>query len=411
MKHIILLILLTLGVWAQEVGVPFVPEVIPENTSNMITPKGTYISHLNYLEKKKLLIAGDSKGVVSFITLSPLQKIGEIKAHGMAITAMAVTPDEKYLITAEYGAEKLLKIWDTETFKLVGTLSGEDVAVAQMVVTPDSKIVITANQCGSLRWIEIASDRVVKKLHRYQIQGQYENRDRCSYYLKEREPLLKGFGVSHDGKKIALAYGYGEFIVNAESMKKEYELDLLFEGGMQGDFLFSPDDQSVMFSYPWDDGFTLTHPLSKYDLKSKKVTRKDFSFKDRLVSDYNQSRLVGYSKGTFNPEIDRLKDRQLLPPIKNTYTILSNLLLLNNTIAFGSENNSIYFYDFNKAELIAKIKFLDNGEWVAINAEGYFGASAKARNFIKVLQSTSKIETIDDQTFQKFNTKINVGDK
>jgi len=411
MKHIILIILLTLGIWGQEIGVPFIPEAVPENTSSMIVPKGTYISHLNYLEKKKLLIAGNSKGVVSFITLSPLQKIGEIKAHDTAITAMAVTPDEKYLITAEAGYEKPLKLWDTQTYKLVRTLEGDERTIYGIAVTPDNKTIITANQCGNLRWIDITSDNVIKELHRYQIQGIYENFDRCCR-LEKNNSLLEAFQLSHDGKKIAIAYGYGEYIIDLDSMQTTHDLDLLFEGGLKGDFLFSIDDQSVLFSYRWEDEKVVSHPLAHYNLKSKKVKRENFSFKNRLVGDHNQSRLVGYSQGGFsNPYIDRLWNGKLLPPIQNTFSILSNLVLLKNIIALGSENNSIYFYDFNTGEQLGKLKFFDSGEWVSINTKGYFDASKKTRNFIKMLKNTSHIETIDDQSFQKYHTQINLGEK
>lgn len=326
-------------------------------------PKVTTISHLVYLEKKKILIAGNSNGVVRFITLSPLQKVAEIKAHESSITAMVITPDEKYLITAESIGWKPLKIWDTETFKLAKTISQEvdvSVAIERMAVTPDNKTLITANKCGSLQWIDITSHRmvqtVIKSLHRYQIQGQYEDIDRCCSGLRDGTSLLKAFQLSHDGKRMALAYGYNEFIVNTESMKTEHELSLLFEGGLQGDFLFSHDDQSVLFSYRWEDEKGISNPLSKYDLKSKKVTRENFSFKNRLASDHNQSRLAGYIKSAIPYDIDRLKDGQLLSKIKNTHPILSNLLIVNNNAVFASNDESIYFYDFDDGELTAELK-------------------------------------------------------
>ncbi|AFV97417.1 MULTISPECIES: hypothetical protein [unclassified Sulfuricurvum] len=86
MKHIILLILLTLGVWAQEVGVPFVLESIStiDNHKTVLSRNGRHLYSLDEFGKFKVWY------------LYPFKKINEF--HIENATNFVLSTDEKSLI-------------------------------------------------------------------------------------------------------------------------------------------------------------------------------------------------------------------------------------------------------------------------------------------------------------------------
>jgi WD40 repeat protein len=413
MKHIILLILLTLGVWGQEVGVPFVPEAIPENTTSMIVPKGTYISHLSYLEKKKMLIAANSKGVVSFITLSPLQKIAEIKAHDTSITAMTVTPDEKYLITA--GQDAGLKLWEIESKQFLGIFETHGMPILGLVVTPDSKRLITVDACVDLVYWDLVSKKMVKKITVNSLRGFPENTDLCVSYKKRNISAFRNLKISHDGRYIAIAGNPWLIIWDIKQNKVIRTIDITCKY-FNGNIEFSMNDKSILFASqfkPDIDGNLWCGTglqLASYHFLDNRYFTQILPMGNTFTLDEKGFRFISYSKNYLGIVKNFQSDVGNQIPTNSPPT--SNIILYNDLFMVGFDNGVIKFYDFFGSSMEKASLFLfDDNEWIAIRENGHFDISTNARSHIKMLNNKSQLDIIDNKSFQKYNTKINLGEK
>jgi hypothetical protein len=68
------------------------------------------------------------------------------------------------------------------------------------------------------------------------------------------------------------------------------------------------------------------------------------------------------------------------------------------------------FFSTQSGETIAELHIFEDGEWVIMTPEGYFDASPNGRKYINVLTSPFETTVIDDATFQKFHKQINLGE-
>ncbi|MDD2368352.1 MAG: hypothetical protein PHQ90_03550 [Sulfuricurvum sp.] len=68
------------------------------------------------------------------------------------------------------------------------------------------------------------------------------------------------------------------------------------------------------------------------------------------------------------------------------------------------------FIKTQSGETIAELHIFEDGEWVIMTPEGYFDVSANGRKYINVLTSPFETTVIDDVTFQKFHKQINLGE-
>lgn len=410
MKHIILIILLAIGVWAQEVGVPFVPEAITENTSSMITPKGTYISHLSYLEKKKLLIAGDSKGVVSLITLSPLQKIREIKVHDTTITAMTVTPDEKYLITA--GQDNSLKLWEIDTKKLVKVFENLDTPIFGVTVTPDNKTLITVDACVNLVYWDLESRKMVKKITVNSLRGFPENLDLCVSYKKRKDSSFRDLKISHDGRYIAIAGNPWLIIWDSTQNQIIRTIDITCKY-FNGNIEFSKDDKSILFASQFKPDINgdlwcgTGLKLASYHFLEDRYFTQILPIGNTFALDEKGYRVISYSKNYLG--IVKNFQSDVGNQISTNMPPTSNIILNNDLFIVGFDNGVIKFYQFfgSDSEEVSLFLLKNNG-WIAIRSNGSFDSSPEARQYLYMKASSGESVTIDEATYQKHHKQISV---
>ena len=74
-----------------------------------------------------------------------------LKGHDDGVIAVAITPDGKYVVSASH--DRTLKVWDLEKGEEKITLRGHDVWVNAVIITPDGKYVVSAsNDCTLKVW-------------------------------------------------------------------------------------------------------------------------------------------------------------------------------------------------------------------------------------------------------------------
>ena len=77
-------------------------------------------------------------------------RVGTLKAHDGGLLCAAVSPDDRFLVTAD--RKGVVKVWDLATLKPVSTLTGHTGEVQRAVFSPDSRTLAT---CGTDRTVRL----------------------------------------------------------------------------------------------------------------------------------------------------------------------------------------------------------------------------------------------------------------
>jgi len=103
------------------------------------------------------LYTGGTKGMIKWWTAD--RGNGDFaEEQGSAIKCMAVTADGKKLISG--GADGKVKIWDTDTKKLLDTVdSGHKTGVNAIAIDPKTKVIITAGADGHVKLWDVATKK------------------------------------------------------------------------------------------------------------------------------------------------------------------------------------------------------------------------------------------------------------
>ena len=226
------------GTWsatAADLGTPLPPKrgapAPPETPTVVVTqmqffPDGKYVATNGREESlagvdglriwqtttKKLYGHGDVKGPIDALAVSPDARIialsastgegvrlwaglGDESAHailpaGKNVTALAFSPDGKWLATSGGGADggSVTALWSLETRKRVASLDGHTAAVRQIVFSPDGKLLATAGADKAVR-LWSAGDA------------------KCLATLEGHQLPVTSVSISPDGKRLASAAG------------------------------------------------------------------------------------------------------------------------------------------------------------------------------------------------------------
>ena len=106
-------------------------------------------------------------------------------SHEDSVTAVAVTPDSRYVISGS--SDTTVKIWDLLTGSEVRTLTGHKDAVNSLAVTPDSRYVISGSDDSTVRIWDIITNKYV---------GTIEHQSRVTAVAVTPDSRYAIFGVS-----------------------------------------------------------------------------------------------------------------------------------------------------------------------------------------------------------------------
>jgi WD40 repeat protein len=98
------------------------------------------------------------------------QPVRIVEAHRGWIRDLALTPDGNHLVSA--GDDMLVKVWETETARLVRTLDGHEkrtpqghvTALYAVAVSPDGKHLASGDRIGDVRVWELDTGKLVQRL-------------------------------------------------------------------------------------------------------------------------------------------------------------------------------------------------------------------------------------------------------
>ena len=170
-----------------------------------------YVSALLCLKRanKTLVISGSYDRQLIWWDVASGQPQRTIAAHEGWIRDLAATPDGHLLVSA--GDDMLVKLWGTDTGKLVRTLEGHTrrtpqghvTALYAVAVSPDGKFLASGDRIGDVRIWETGTGKLVQSLA---VPIVY------TYDPKQRKRSLGGIralAFSADGKQLAVG-GMGE---------------------------------------------------------------------------------------------------------------------------------------------------------------------------------------------------------
>lgn len=153
MSHLLLAAWLT-GMWLVPVhAAPLPPDApadkkpAPKPMLNAVSPDG------------KLILSTDGK-IVSVADAQTQKVLIQIVAHTGKVTAVAFTPDGKFLVSGS--EDKTVRLFDAATGKAVRTLT-VNVPVAGLTIAEDSRSVTVSGNDQSTQSFDLATGAALKK--------------------------------------------------------------------------------------------------------------------------------------------------------------------------------------------------------------------------------------------------------
>jgi WD40 repeat protein len=156
---------------------------------------GTYITRIAITptpDETKVVVASEDRNGIKILSLKTGIPLGSFEAHcGQDVTALAITPDGKQLVT---GAWKTIKIWDLTLIQKkskIKSLIKHRSSVQAVAITPDGKQAISGDGNGTIIIWDIDSQKPLKTLP-----GGYNG--------------IKAIAVTPDGQKFVSTFVSGE---------------------------------------------------------------------------------------------------------------------------------------------------------------------------------------------------------
>ncbi|MFX0040138.1 MAG: NosD domain-containing protein [Promethearchaeota archaeon] len=96
------------------------------------------------------------------LELGPIVHYQTLKGHAMGISSIAISPDNKYIISGS--KDTTIKIWERDTGKLLRSLRGHKKYINSVVVSPDGKYIISGSNDKTVKVWDLNTGKLVKTL-------------------------------------------------------------------------------------------------------------------------------------------------------------------------------------------------------------------------------------------------------
>jgi WD40 repeat protein len=124
--------------------------------------------------------------------VSTQQSINRFSGHTDQITSMAISPDNRLLLTGS--ADKTARLWDISSGQLLRVFSGHSAAVTSVAFSPDGKKIITGSLDKTIRtWFTDYNDLLAYACTRVGVDLTPEERN--LYGISDQEPVCPQFAT------------------------------------------------------------------------------------------------------------------------------------------------------------------------------------------------------------------------
>ena len=140
---------------------PLTPRLTPPGGRLLRTLKGhsNSVTALALTPDGKRVISASNDNTLKVWDLADGKEVLTLKGHSLWVKAVALTPDGKRVISAS--SDSTLKVWDLADGKKVLTLKGHSDSVTAVALTPDGKRVISASRDNTLKVWDLADGKVI----------------------------------------------------------------------------------------------------------------------------------------------------------------------------------------------------------------------------------------------------------
>lgn len=465
MKHIILLILITLGVWAQEIGVPYVSAEGAEWTPRHYSQDHKYFIE-GYDDKRHFtgLVLYDAESYRSIRKIDNLPCAGRVTefkslnevliycrdktAYKFSLIdgrAESVEPSKNIPLKMKLGKDfnstavkdkiKLTNYkhdvllnsrqlyftldhkdnfitWNLQPFSKKSTIHLPD--AQRFTFTADEKKVIFLidddinNKYSYLSVWDLAKNKEIVTLpHEQRIVDMAV--DKNSIYTITSKNIIRQWDATTFKLIKSIEHNETKILTQAFGPSSSSNIGKPTRSLAHRLFL-SGDSQKLIVQF--EESFVV---FDAHTLQMIERTKEDDALRGYCYTDVNRTSLT-FASG-MNLDFNTLKwtQKDAEPKITAPWTGMKILNYSFKRIRGIAPNfnerllaKSGIFIKTQSGETIAELHIFEDGEWVIMTPEGYFDASPDGRKYINVLTSPFETKIIDDATFQKFHKQINL---
>lgn len=364
MKYIILIVLLTLGVWGEQT-IPLSPSgiVVTEGFPERPKIEGTIlITRLAAMEKKNLLIVGDSNGMIRFLTLDTLQEIKSFKAHDTEITQIVFPEDERFFFTT--AKDKTVKQWDAQTCNLMYVYGGHDYTVSYIAVTTDGMKLASGDINMSVILYNTVNHEMTYKFTRDRLQENFihvpysktSDIDNYFYYIGS---FLNSIAFDKNGQNLFLLSPYQVTVID---VKQNQIIKRVFPKNKRmntGEFITTNNPNKIFWKF-FLKLIEINTDTLKDNLRSSEIAPLFYKGHDPACTnsswiDKNESKIVSgclYGKSLYRYTLER---ESIMETLTMETPITSNLVFVGEDILVGDNYNTISVIDFESGKVTKKV--------------------------------------------------------
>jgi len=386
MKHIILIILLTLGIWAEEVGVPYVDT---KNIQVLSEIRGLYVKTNNllvaYRNQDGYIIKNLTKNKI-LLHIKP-----SVDAHNCVVDSklsqvVCVSGD------ADRDGKESVDLYSIRQPSLINRLKSK-YSIRQMIFSEDNSNLYIYSM-GDFSSFRIKSNISLYDLFKKKI-------------IKQVEVVGDG-DVQLDGSKILVRDGikYDDLVTNplhtlvdkiTFKIDRTFELSGILGLSQDGKTILRKDQKNDLYRVDFDHNSTikLCHVDAKYfKLKEFKPNRYLF------YSFYNGSNLY-----ELVCEANRTSSKRLVTNLVRDGLSFDNLVF-NKDKTHLIYNNAMI--NTNTAQKELMIYPLDAENWIIITPDGYFDGSPESRKYLTMKTPWGESVPINEATYQKYHSPTTI---